>query len=158
MFFCCVISSLFWPPCQKGRNTDEKNIWPHLPPLSRGPSLRFRSQAHIIFLFELFLKWGAQVGFPFILLYYFQIKLGLMLCVRTTKAKLQGVSVTSHSVVWNSWAPHLRREGDEPGGSWDKILVEVQERNACYCKCMVVFPMYNRTKSSFIRFHSLDPS
>lgn len=61
----------------------------------------------ILSIFQTLLKWVAQLGFPFILLYYFQIKLSLMSCSRTMKARLQGIRVTSHSVIQNSQPPHL---------------------------------------------------
>lgn len=103
---CCVLLPPL-APCQRRDDTNEKNIWPPQSPSNRGSSLRFRSQAHFVYSFKLFLKWPAQLGFPFILLYYFQIKLALMSYSRAMKAKLWGIRVISHSLVQNSWALHL---------------------------------------------------
>lgn len=94
-------------PCQRSNDTDEKNIWPPLPSSDGGSSLRSGSQAHSIYFSNSFLKWAAQQGFPFILLYYFQIKLSPVSCSRTMKTRLRGIGVASQPVARNRWAPHL---------------------------------------------------
>lgn len=53
------------------------------------------------------------MGFAFILLYYFQIKLALLSYIRTTEARLRGMEVT-YSGVLSGWGLHL--ELGEGGG------------------------------------------
>lgn len=125
---CCALLSPL-EPCQRSNDTDEKNIWPPLPPSNRGSSLRSGSQAHSIYFSNSFLKWAAQLGFPFILLHYFRIKLSPMSRSRTMKTRLRGIGVASQSVAPKplSSPPGTGSSGKPMNRSWGTAEAEGQE-------------------------------